>query len=139
MTGHSEPPRAAAHSNPVLVVVDSDHQARLTTAEALARRFEPDYSVVSEDSAAAGLSALQRLATDGEDVALIAADHRLPGMAGLVFLQRASELHRGASRVLLLGMDQYHTRIPLTELAMLRQATALGRMDFWVVKGWVTA
>ena len=99
MTGHSEPPRAAAHSNPVLVVVDSDHQARLTTAEALARRFEPDYRVVSEDSAAAGLSALHRLATDGEDVALIAVDHRLPGMSGLVFLERASELHRSASRV----------------------------------------
>jgi thioredoxin reductase (NADPH) len=26
----------------------------------------------------------------------------------------------------------------LTELATLQQATALGRMDFWIVKGWVT-
>jgi len=33
--------------------------------------------VISADSAAAGLTALQRLAADGEDVALIAADHRL--------------------------------------------------------------
>ncbi len=61
----------------MLVIVDSDQQARLATAEAPARRFEPDYRVISADSAAAGLTALQRLAADGEDVALIAADHRL--------------------------------------------------------------
>jgi thioredoxin reductase (NADPH) len=41
--------------------------------------------------------------------------------------------------VLLLAMDRHHTRIPLTELATLQRATALGRIDFWVVKGWVTA
>jgi hypothetical protein len=88
--------------------VDSDQQARQATAEALARRFEPDYRVISADPATAGLTERQRLVTDGEDVALIAADHRLPGISGLVFLQRASELHRNASRVLLLEMDQYH-------------------------------
>lgn len=32
----------------------------------------------------------------------------------------------------------YHTRIPFTELAVLQRAIALGRIDFWVVKGWVT-
>jgi hypothetical protein len=40
--------------------------------------------------------------------------------------------------VLLLAMDRHHTRIPLTQLATLQRATALGRIDFWVVKGWVT-
>jgi hypothetical protein len=43
---------------------------------------------------------LGRLASDGEDVALIAAGLRLPGMDGLVFLEQAHELHPGASRVL---------------------------------------
>lgn len=79
-----------------------------------------------------------QLATSGEDVALIAADLRLPGMDGVAFLERAQELHRQASRVLLLTMDRYHTRLPFTELATLQQATALGRIDFWIVKGWVT-
>jgi len=71
---------------------------------------------------------LERLASDGEDVALIAADLRLPGMDGVAFLEQAQELHRDASRVSLLAMDQYHTRIPFTELATLQLATALGRI-----------
>ena len=130
------PERSTA--TPVLVVVDADRQARMATEAALVRRFEPDYRVVSADSPTTGLAALERLARDGEDVALIAADLRLPGMDGVAFLERAHELHRDASRVLLLAMDRYHTRIPLTELATLQRATALGRIDFWVVKGWVT-
>jgi thioredoxin reductase (NADPH) len=82
---------------------------------------------VTADSPTTGLAALKGLASAGEDVALIAADLRLPGMSGLVFLEQAHVLHRGASRVLLLAMDRHHTRIPLTELATLQRATALGR------------
>jgi thioredoxin reductase (NADPH) len=125
-------------TTPVLVVVDADRQACITTEAALVRRFEPDYRVVTADSTSTGLAVLERLAGDGEDVALIAADLRLPGMDGVAFLELARELHRDASRVLLLAMDRYHTRIPFTELATLQRATALGRIDFWVVKGWVT-
>jgi thioredoxin reductase (NADPH) len=110
----------------------------MTTEAALVRRFGPDYRIVTADSPSTGLSVLERLASDGEDVALIAADLQLPGMDGVAFLEQAQELHRDASRVLLLAMDRYHTRIPLTELAALQRATALGRIDFWVVKGWVT-
>ena len=122
----------------MLVVVDADRQARTETEAALVRRFEPDYRVVTADSPSMGLAALERLANNGEDVALIAADLRLPGMDGVAFLELAQELHWDASRVLLLAMDRYHTRIPLTELATLQRATALGRIDFWIVKGWVT-
>jgi thioredoxin reductase (NADPH) len=35
-------------------------------------------------------------------------------------------------------MDRHHTRIPFTELATLQRATALGRIDTFVMKGWVT-
>lgn len=128
----------AGLATPVLVVVDADRQARIATEAALVRRFEPDYRVVTADSPTSGLAALERLASDGEDVALIAADLGLPGMDGLVFLEQAHELHPGASRVLSLAMDRHHTRIPFTQLATLQRATALGRIDFWVVKGWVT-
>ena len=47
-------------------------------------------------------------------------------------------MHRGVVRALLVDMDEHHTRIPFTELEALRRATALGRVDFWVVKGWAT-
>jgi thioredoxin reductase (NADPH) len=114
----------------LLVVVDADRQALTTTETALVRRFEPDYRVVTAGSPAAGLATLEQLASSDEDVALIAADLRLPGMDGVAFLERAQALHRHAGRVLLLTMDRYHTRIPFTELATPQRATALGRIDF---------
>src|SRR4029450_4688262 len=130
--------RASASGAPVLFVVDADPQARAVTESALARRFGTDYQVVTADAPHAGLDALARLAGRGAQVALLAADLHLPGMDGVEFLGRAHLLHTGASRVLLVAMDRYHTRIPFTELATLQRATALGRIDFSVVKGWVT-
>jgi thioredoxin reductase (NADPH) len=138
MTTHDGTTDAATHVPPVLVIVDADPQARAVTESALARRFGPDYRVVTADAPEVGLDTLERLADRGEQVALVAADLHLPGIDGVEFLERAHVLHRGASRVLLVAMDRYHTRIPFSELATLQQATALGRIDFSVVKGWVT-
>src|SRR5918911_3582997 len=123
---------------PVLFVVDSDAQARARTESALTRRFGPDYRVQSAESASSALAALERLAAAGNQVALVAADLHLPGTGGIDFLTRAHQIHRDASRVLLVAMDRHHTRIPFTELATLQRATALGRIDTFVMKGWVT-
>jgi thioredoxin reductase (NADPH) len=35
-------------------------------------------------------------------------------------------------------MDRYHTKVPVTHLATLQRAAALGQVDFSVVKGWVS-
>ena len=125
-------------ARPVLFVVDADGEARAATESALIRRFGADYRVLTADSGEAGLDALQRLAHRGDQVALVAAELHMPGIDGIAFLERAQALHRGASRVLLLEMDQYRTRIPFTELETLQRATTLGRIDCFVVKGWVT-
>ena len=125
-------------TRPVLFVVDADPQACAGTESALARRFGSDYSVQSADSASAGLAALERLAGSGTPVALVAADLHLPGMGGVGFLERAHQLHSRASRVLLVAMDRHGTRVPFTALATVQTATALGRIDMVVVKGWVT-
>jgi thioredoxin reductase (NADPH) len=96
------------------------------TEAALVRRFEPDYRVVTADSPTTGLAALEKLARQHADVALVAADLHLPGMDGVAFLELAHELPRDASRVLLLAMDRYHTRIPLRELAGLLDPQRMG-------------
>jgi thioredoxin reductase (NADPH) len=138
MTTRDRTTHAAVPGSPVLFVVDADPQARAATSSALARRFGPDYRVLTADAAQAGLDALEGLAGRGDQVALVAADLHLPGLGGVEFLERAHALHPGASRALLVAMDRYHTRIPLSELTTLQRATALGRIDFSVVKGWVT-
>jgi thioredoxin reductase (NADPH) len=129
---------AAGLGRPILVIVDADPGAREETVSALVRRFGPDYQVLPAGTAQEGLDALRGLADRGDEVALVAADLRLPGIGGVEFLQRARALHPGASRVLLVAMDRYHTRVPFTELTTLQRATALGLIDFAVVKGWVT-
>jgi len=131
-------PAEAAAACPVLLVVDADPQARGRTESALARRFGPDYVVQSAGSASVGLADLEQMARAGTPVALVAADLHLPGMGGIEFLDRAHQLHRDASRVLLVAMDEHATRIPFSELATLQRATALGQIDTFVVKGWVT-
>jgi thioredoxin reductase (NADPH) len=138
MTRDDAAARGAGLDRPVVFVVDADRTALAATEAALVRRFGPDYRVVTANTAAAGLAALERLSDDGVAVALVAADLSLPGLDGVEFLQRARVLHRDAGRALLLAMDRHHTRIPLSELETLQRATALGRIDFWIVKGWVT-
>jgi thioredoxin reductase (NADPH) len=138
MTIHDGTTGAAAPGLPALLIVDADAQARAATESALARRFGADYHILTADSPQAGLDLLEGLAGRGEQVALVAADLHLAGVDGVEFLERVHLLHREASRVLLVAMDRYHTRIPFTELATLQRATALGRIDFFVVKGWVT-
>jgi thioredoxin reductase (NADPH) len=138
MTAHDGTTDTAARGLPALLISDADPKARATAESALARRFGADYHILTADSPQAGLEILQGLADRGEQVALVAADLHLAGVDGVEFLERAHLLHRDASRVLLVAMDRYHTRIPFTELATLQRATALGRIDFSVMKGWVT-
>jgi thioredoxin reductase (NADPH) len=132
----SPPMPAEERDVPVLLVVGADERDLLTTATALRRRFAPDYRVLTAGSAGTGLAQLEQLAREGCEVALVAADLHLPDDDGVRFLERAADLHRGIARVLLFEMDDNHTRIPFDELPALRQATVLGRIDFWMVKGW---
>jgi thioredoxin reductase (NADPH) len=119
-----------------LFVVDADAEARQRIATALTRRFGADYEVRAAGTASEGLATLERLENDGVRVALIAADLALTGDdGGITFLERAHVSHPHASRGLLVAMDRRGTRIPFDSLAALKRATALDRIDFWVVKG----
>ena len=121
---------------PVLFLVDADAEARERIATALTRRFGADYEVRAAGTESEGLAMLEQLGNDGARVALIAADLALTGdEGGITFLERAHMSHPHASRVLLVAMDRHGTRIPFDSLAALKRATALNRIDFWVVKG----
>jgi thioredoxin reductase (NADPH) len=121
----------------MLLVVGGDPTDVKATAATLDHRFGPDYRVLTATSAADGLAELKAIADRGEQVALVAADLHLPDGDGVQFLEQAAGLHRGVARILLFDMDDYHTRIPFRELPALQRASALGRIDAWMVKGWV--
>jgi thioredoxin reductase (NADPH) len=135
MTHDAWSPGGTTPGLPVLFLVDADRAALAATESALARRFGADYRVLTADSAEVGLAALEQLAHHGDEVALVAADLRLPGTDGIEFLGRARALHPGAGRALLVAMDRRGTPIPFGDLSSLQRATALGRIDFWTLKG----
>ena len=128
----------STHAAPVIVIVDADEHARAATEAALVRRFGADYRVLAAESAEAGLATLEQLAQQGDEVALIGADLKLPRIDGVDWLERAHALAPDASRALLVPLGRHGSRIPFDELPALQRATALGRVDFWILKGWVT-
>ena len=135
MSGASESGREP-RALPVLFLVDANAEARERIATALTRRFGADYEVRVADTESEGLAMLEQLANDRARVALIAADLALTGdEGGITFLERAHLSHPHASRVLLVAIDRRGTRIPLDSIPALTRATALNRIDFWVVKG----
>lgn len=133
---HDEMPITPTLARPVLLIVDADRAARTAVEAALIRRFGSDYCVVTADCHVSGLATLTDLAQRGDAVALVAVDLHLPGTDGVAFLAQARALHHQAMRALLVPMDRRGTRFPFTALEPLQRATALGRIDFWVVKGW---
>ncbi len=88
-------------ARPVLLSVDDDPSVSRVIARDLRRRYGDDYRVVRAESGPAALDVLRELTLRGESTALLLADHRMPGMTGIDFLEQAMDLVPEAKRVLL--------------------------------------
>jgi thioredoxin reductase (NADPH) len=88
-------------ARPVLLTVDDDRAVSRAVARDLRRRYGDRYRVVRAESGADALAALRELTARGETTALLLADHRMPGMTGVEFLEQAMDLAPAAKRVLL--------------------------------------
>ena len=88
-------------TRPVLLTVDDDPSVSRVVARDLRRRFGEEYRVVRAQSGADALEVLRELTVRGEPTALLLADHRMPEMTGVDFLEQAMDLVPDAKRVLL--------------------------------------
>lgn len=88
-------------SKPVLLTVDDDPEVSRAIARDLRRRYGEANRVVRAESGPDGLEALGAFVARGDKVALLLADHRMPGMTGVEFLEQAMDLAPRARRVLL--------------------------------------
>ena len=119
----SEPRRR----RPAIVCVDDEPAVLAAVARDLRRQFGERYRIVRATSGAEALTALKELVTRGEQVALLVADQRMPGMSGTEYLVEARKLVPDAKRVLL-------TAYADTEAAI--QAINEVDLDYYLLKPW---
>jgi len=119
----SEPPRR----RPAIVVVDDEPAVLAAVARDLRRGFGEHYRIVRASSGDEALEAVRELARRGEQVALLVADQRMPGLSGTDYLVRAREIVPTAKRVLL-------TAYADTEAAI--QAINEVSLDYYLLKPW---
>jgi thioredoxin reductase (NADPH) len=86
---------------PVLLTVDDDPGVSRAVARDLRRQYGETYRVVRTESGPQALETLRELKLRGDPVAVLLADHRMPDMSGLEFLEEAMDLFPHARRALL--------------------------------------
>src|SRR5512142_1857129 len=117
----------AEQRRPAIVAVDDEPAVLAAVARDLRRGFGERYRVMRAASGAEGLELLRQLRARGDQVALLIADQRMPGLAGTDYLVRAREIVPDAKRVLL-------TAYADTEAAI--QAINEVALDYYLLKPW---
>nr|WP_240757440.1 FAD-dependent oxidoreductase [Nakamurella flava] len=120
----SSPP---SRGRKVLLSVDDDPGVSRSVARDLRRRYGAEYRIVRAESGPQALEALREMKLRGDDVAVLLADYRMPGMNGLEFLEQAMDLYPVARRVLL-------TAYADTDAAI--QAINIVDLDHYLLKPW---
>ncbi|WP_370616893.1 FAD-dependent oxidoreductase [Mumia qirimensis] len=110
-----------------LLTVDDDPAVSRSIARDLRRRYGSSYRIVRAESGGDALDALRELKLRGEEVAVLLADHRMPRMTGIEFLEQAMDLFPRARRVLV-------TAYADTDAAI--DAINLVDLDYYLLKPW---
>jgi thioredoxin reductase (NADPH) len=86
---------------PILLTVDDDPEVSRSLARDLRQHYGEDYRIRRAESGSEALDALKELKLRDENVGLLLADHRMPEMTGVEFLEQARQFYPKARRVLL--------------------------------------
>src|ERR671929_1236868 len=117
----------ASTRRPAIVAVDDEPAVLAAVARDLRRGFGEDYRILRATSGAEGLDLLRQLRARGDQVALLIADQRMPGMPGTEYLVKAREIVPDAKRVLLTAYADTEAAIAaINEVAL----------DYYLLKPW---
>src|ERR687893_459340 len=112
---------------PAIMAVDDEPAVLAAVARDLRRGFGERYRIMRAGSGAEALELLGQVRSRGEQVALLVADQRMPGLSGTEYLVEARKLVPDAKRVLL-------TAYADTEAAI--QAINEVDLDYYLLKPW---
>ncbi|HWC86151.1 MAG TPA: FAD-dependent oxidoreductase [Solirubrobacteraceae bacterium] len=119
---------AEAHQRrPAIMVVDDEPAVLAAVARDLRRGFGERFRILRSGSGAEALTVLRELRTRGDQVAMLIADQRMPGMPGTEYLVQARKLVPDAKRVLLTAYADTEAAIAaINEVAL----------DYYLLKPW---
>jgi thioredoxin reductase (NADPH) len=119
--------QATQKGRPVLLTVDDDPAVSQAVARDLRSQYGEQFRILRAESGASALEVLRQLKLRGDDVALLLADHRMPEMNGVAFLERSIELFPEAKRVLLTAYADIDAAI---------QAINQAQLHYYLLKPW---
>jgi thioredoxin reductase (NADPH) len=118
---------APSAERPLLLAVDDEPAVLAAVARDLRRGFGEHYQVMRAGSGAEGLEILSEVRKRGQQVAMLIADQRMPGMEGTDYLAQARQLVPDAKRVLLTAYADTEAAIAaINEVAL----------DYYLLKPW---
>src|SRR3954449_5606782 len=127
MTAPSHANGDAAARRPAIVAVDDEPAVLAAVARDLRRGFGERYRILRAGSGDEALELLKEVRTRGDQVALLIADQRMPGMSGTDYLTEARELTPDAKRVLLTAYADTEAAIAaINDVAL----------DYYLLKPW---
>ncbi len=126
LAGGKEPNGPPAR-RPAILAVDDEPAVLAAVARDLRRGFGERFRVLRAPSGPEALEVLGELRRRGEQVAMLIADQRMPGMAGTQYLVEARKLVPDAKRVLLTAYADTEAAIAaINEVAL----------DYYLLKPW---
>jgi thioredoxin reductase (NADPH) len=114
-------------AKPVVLTVDDDAGVAQALVRDLRRQYAQRFRVVSAESGGQALEILRELRLAEEEAAVLLADHRMPGMTGVEFLEHSLELYPTAKRVLLTAYADID--------AAIHAINTIG-LDYYLLKPW---
>ncbi len=125
MSALREPPARARR--PAIVAVDDDPRVLAAVSNDLRSEFGQRFRILRAGSGAEGLKVVRDLRTRGDQVAMLIADQRMPGMPGTQYLVEARKIVPDAKRVLLTAYADTEAAIAaINEVAL----------DYYLLKPW---
>jgi thioredoxin reductase (NADPH) len=117
----------APERRPAIVAVDDEPAVLAAVARDLRRGFGERFRVLRATSGPEALDVLRQLRTRGDQVALLIADQRMPGMPGTEYLVEARKIVPDAKRVLLTAYADTEAAIAaINDVAL----------DYYLLKPW---
>jgi thioredoxin reductase (NADPH) len=117
----------ASERRPAILAVDDEPAVLAAVARDLRRGFGERFRILRAGSGAEALGVLGELRTRGDQVAMLIADQRMPGMPGTEYLVKARMVVPDAKRVLLTAYADTEAAIAaINEVAL----------DYYLLKPW---